>query len=107
MGLRLPVAAVAGRGNLSESGERTRLACNRQSGSDRWRPRHRGLFPPQSVAARRRNWRAGSCAPSKENSTEMMRLGYLKTGEMVKTLRFDGERRVSPHGSEPRDNFSN
>src|SRR5437660_12454483 len=101
MGLRLPVAAVAGRGNLSESGERTRLACWR------WRPRHRGLFPPQSVAARRRNWRAGRCAPSKENSTEMMRLGYLKTGEMVKTLRLDGERRVSPHGSEPRDNFSN
>jgi len=24
----------------------------------------------------------------------MMRLGYLKTGEMVKTLRFDGKRRV-------------
>ena len=47
----------------SPSGERTRLACYRQSGSDRWRPRHRGLFPPQSVAARRRNWRAGRCAP--------------------------------------------
>src|SRR5438105_3610089 len=38
-----------------ESGERTRLACNRQSGSDRWRPRHRELFSFQSMAARRRN----------------------------------------------------
>jgi len=28
------------------TGERTRLACNRQSGSDRWRPRHRELFQP-------------------------------------------------------------
>jgi hypothetical protein len=28
------------------TGERTRLACNRQSGSDRWRPRHRELFRP-------------------------------------------------------------
>ena len=28
------------------AGERTRLACNRQSGSDRWRPRHREVFQP-------------------------------------------------------------
>ena len=28
------------------TGERTRLACNRQSGLDRWRSRHRELFQP-------------------------------------------------------------
>ena len=28
------------------TGRRTRLACNRQSGSDRWRPRHREVFQP-------------------------------------------------------------
>ncbi len=36
------------------SGERTRLACNCQSGSDRGRPRHRELFSSQSISARRR-----------------------------------------------------
>jgi hypothetical protein len=56
------------------AGERTRLACNRQSGSDRRRPRHRELFQPGFLhrsevelkkAFRRgaeRNTR-GACAP--------------------------------------------
>jgi hypothetical protein len=39
-----------------QSVERTRLACNRQSGSDRWRPRHREIFSSQSIAARRRKF---------------------------------------------------
>jgi hypothetical protein len=57
------------------AGERTRLACNRQSGSDRWRPRHRELFQPlllnkfgiglkESFSARRRKEHARRvCSP--------------------------------------------
>src|SRR2546421_12716519 len=42
-------------GRGKSKGERTRLACIRQAGSDRWRPRHGELLSSQNIAARRRN----------------------------------------------------
>ena len=57
------------------AGERTRLACNRQSGSDRWRPGHHELSQPlfldkfeielkESFSARRRKEHARRvCSP--------------------------------------------
>jgi hypothetical protein len=61
--------------NSERAGERTRLACKRQSGSDRWRPRHRELFLTWATtrsadhfsncfSARRRKEHAGRvCSP--------------------------------------------